>query len=110
MKEEALLEQREETIELLALYEQTLSSSQRDVLSAYFRYDLSLGEIAEEGGVSRAAVYDSLRKGIAKLRTLERQIGFLGYRKRLEAKAQASLESGGSALTDFAKEITQNGI
>ena len=56
---------------LFASYKPLLSSTQQEILEAYFCFDLSLAEIAEDRGVSRAAIEDALQKGCAKLEEFE---------------------------------------
>lgn len=56
---------------LLSFYGVLLSPTQKDILEAYFFYDLSISEIASERGISRAAVEDALQKGSAKLEEYE---------------------------------------
>ena len=56
---------------LFNAYRPLLSSTQQEILEAYFCFDLSLSEIAEERGISRAAVEDALQKGCAKLEEYE---------------------------------------
>ena len=46
---------------LFDLYGALLTEKKRKVLSLYHEEDMSLSEIAEDSGISRAAVYDSLR-------------------------------------------------
>ena len=55
------IEQFERINSLLLSYGEILSSSQKEVLSAYYSYNLSISEIAEERNVSRAAVEDALK-------------------------------------------------
>lgn len=43
------------------IYGGLLTEKQRDMLRDYFDYDLSLGEIAEQCGISRQAVADSVK-------------------------------------------------
>ncbi len=47
---------------LYDFYSPLLTPKQRDSLDFYYQQDLSLGEIAEEGGTSRQAVYDLLKR------------------------------------------------
>ncbi len=44
------------------LYSPLLTATQREITDLYFNYDLSLGEIAEQKGVSRQSVSDCLQK------------------------------------------------
>lgn len=47
---------------LYDFYSPLLTEKQRDSLDLYYQQDLSLGEIAEESGISRQAVHDLLRR------------------------------------------------
>lgn len=47
---------------LFEFYQTLLTDKQRQYMSLYYQEDLSLGEIAEEIGVSRQAVYDTIRR------------------------------------------------
>lgn len=48
---------------LLDLYGGLLTDKQRDVLELYYNDDLSLAEIAEDYGISRQGVHDSIKRG-----------------------------------------------
>ncbi len=72
---------------LYDFYSPLLTPKQRDSLDFYYQQDFSLGEIAEEGGTSRQAVYDLLKRSEqilleyeSKLRLVERH---LEQRKKL---------------------------
>ncbi|MBO7297598.1 MAG: DNA-binding protein, partial [Clostridia bacterium] len=43
-------------LQLWDLYSPLLTATQREITDLYFNYDLSLGEIAEQKGVSRQSV------------------------------------------------------
>ncbi len=47
---------------LYDFYSPLLTLKQRDSLDFYYQQDLSLGEIAEESGISRQAVHDLLKR------------------------------------------------
>ncbi|QXM05895.1 YlxM family DNA-binding protein [Crassaminicella indica] len=47
---------------LYDFYGQLLTKKQQQVLGLYYNDDLSLGEIAEQLGVSRQAVYDTIKR------------------------------------------------
>lgn len=49
---------------LFDLYGPLLSQRQQEVLELYFQDDLSLAEIQENLSISKAAVYDALKKGL----------------------------------------------
>ena len=52
---------------LLLIYGELLSKTQKEILTDYFAFNLSISEIAESRSVSRAAVEDAIKKGQAKL-------------------------------------------
>ena len=65
------IEQFEHINSLLLSYGELLSESQKDVLSCYYSFNLSISEIASERNVSRAAIEDALKKGVKKLEEYE---------------------------------------
>ena len=84
---------REEIITLLDEYEPLLSPSQSETLTSYYRYDLSLSEIADEKGVSRSAINDAIKKGIGKLRELESSLGLVKLKEDIRLGLEGILES-----------------
>ena len=52
---------------LLLIYQELLSKTQKEILTDYFAFNLSISEIATNRSVSRAAVEDAIKKGQAKL-------------------------------------------
>lgn len=62
---------------LLVLYKPLLSKTQQEILDEYYCVNLSISEIAEERGVSRAAVEDAIKKGSNKLLEYEKTLQFL---------------------------------
>ena len=60
---------------LFDYYGGMLTEKQRDCFDMRYNQDLSLGEIAEELGVSRQAVNDNLSRTEAALRRMEENIG-----------------------------------
>lgn len=67
-----------EFLRLWDVYGPLLTARQREIADLYFNYDLSLGEIAEEKGVSRQSVSDCLHKCRAQLRAYEENSVFKG--------------------------------
>ncbi len=63
--------------QLLDIYYQQLSNSQQEILSLYYRYNLSISEIANQKEISRSAVNDALKKGVNALYKLEDQLHIL---------------------------------
>ena len=64
-------------LQLWDLYSPLLTATQKEITDLYFNYDLSLGEIAEQKGVSRQSVSDCLQKCRKQLEKYEEKLGFL---------------------------------
>ena len=63
-------------LRLWDLYSPLLTQTQREITDLYFNYDLSLGEIAEENGVSRQSVSDCLNKSRKQLEAYDQKLKF----------------------------------
>jgi predicted DNA-binding protein YlxM (UPF0122 family) len=63
-------------LRLWDLYSPLLTEKQREITELYFNYDLSLGEIAEQKGVSRQSVSDCLNKSRKQLEEYDEKLGF----------------------------------
>ncbi len=68
------LEQVVRYSELLSLYQNLLSPTQKEILEDYYLVNLSFSEIAENRKISRAAVEDAIKKGKKKLDMFENEI------------------------------------
>ena len=64
-------------LRLWDLYSPLLTATQKEVTDLYFNYDLSLGEIAEQKGVSRQSISDCLQKCRKQLEKYEVKLCFL---------------------------------
>lgn len=64
-------------LQLWDLYSPLLTATQKEITDLYFNYDLSLGEIAEQKGVSRQSVSDCLQKCRKQLEKYEDKLKFL---------------------------------
>lgn len=73
-------------IMLLDFYGEILTEKQRDVLELYYDEDLSLAEIAQNQGITRQGVRDSIKRGEAVLFDMESKLGLL--KKFNEVKEQ----------------------
>ncbi|WP_282706326.1 putative DNA-binding protein [Fuchsiella alkaliacetigena] len=62
---------------LFDFYGELLTDKQQQMIKLYFYQDLSLGEIAEEYGISRQAVYDNLKRAEAALEEYESKLDLL---------------------------------
>lgn len=61
---------------LLDFYGELLTDKQREYYDLHYNSDLSLYEIAEQSGVSRQAVWDTIRRADAILSQTEEKLGF----------------------------------
>ena len=64
-------------LRLWDMYSPLLTATQKEITDLYFNYDLSLGEIAEQKGVSRQSVSDCLQKCRKQLEKYEEKLKFL---------------------------------
>ena len=70
---------------LFDFYGSLLTEKKQRVMRLYHEENMSLSEIAEDCGITRAAVYDSLKKAESQLRDYEEKLGMLAsYFERLE--------------------------
>ncbi|MCR5685568.1 MAG: DNA-binding protein [Lachnospiraceae bacterium] len=73
-------EQLKDIYELTRLYDMygvLLSEHNREIFEDYMLNDLSLGEIADEQGISRQGVRDTVRRCSGKLKSYEDKLGML---------------------------------
>ena len=81
---------------LMAFYGGMLTEKQREVLTLHCEEDLSLGEIAQEAGISRQGVHDMITRAAQKLLSMEEQLGVAARFTRM----QRGLEQCRTALHD----------
>lgn len=81
MKDEALAKTNRINL-LFDFYDPLLTEKQRTFLSHYFHDDYSLGEIAENYGVSRQAVYEHIKRAEVTLDDYEAKLGLLAKHER----------------------------
>jgi len=62
---------------LFDFYGPLLTQRQQELVRSYYLEDLSLAEIAGEGGVSRQAVHDLIKRSEAALHDYEMRLGFV---------------------------------
>ena len=96
--------------ELLNLYQNLLSETQREILEDYFCYNLSFSEIAENRHITRSAVEDAVKKGKRKLDEYEDKLCSLKVLNEIhELKANSSDEKVNQKLDDI-ERIMKHGI
>ncbi len=71
------IESIEKTSLLFDFYGSLLTARQREVMEFYHEENLSLAEIAEEYGISRQAVHDTLKKAENALSQYEQKLGLV---------------------------------
>ena len=96
--------------ELLNIYQNLLSTTQKEILEDYYFYNLSFSEIAENRQISKAAVEDAVKKGKSKLVDLENKLGSLKALKLIhEANALNDNKEVASKLEE-AERVIKHGI
>lgn len=81
------MDRRYEEIMLYDFYGELLTPRQKEIYEAVIMNDLSLGEAAENFGISRQAVYDLLRRTEKALRNYEDRLGLVQRFLKLREKA-----------------------
>ena len=76
---------------LSAFYGGMLTEKQRRILTLHCEEDLSLGEIAEEVGISRQAAHETLTRAAAKLTEMEAALGVAERFRRMESGLEDAL-------------------
>lgn len=89
---------------LYDFYGQLLSKRQQEVMALYHEENLSLSEIAEEFGISRQAVHDTLKKAEQSLGDYEAKLGLV---KRL-MKSKEAVADIDSRIDRMISELSRN--
>ena len=82
---------------LLDFYGDVLTEKQREVMEQYYNDDLSLAEMADNFGITRQGVRDSIKRGEGIILELEEKVGF--------AKRYRAVQQGISQLESLARDI-----
>ena len=77
---------------LYDFYGELLTPRQKEVLQYYYEENYSLSETAEELGVSRQAVHDTIHKAENALRGYEQKLGLVERVKTTAADTQRAVE------------------
>ncbi|HET8679512.1 MAG TPA: methyltransferase, partial [bacterium] len=78
------LADRDRANRMFDAYGRLLTARQRRLLQRYYQDDLSLGEIAEQIGVSRQAVHDGLRRAVGVLERYEDALGLAANARKAD--------------------------
>lgn len=62
---------------LYDFYGALLPLKQREIFRLYYEDNLSLGEIAEEYGLTRQGIHETVKRGEKKLRDFEKRLGLI---------------------------------
>ena len=62
---------------LLDFYGEMLTERQRDIIDSYYNADLSLSEIAENEGMTRQGVRDSIKRAETQLLEYDQKLGLI---------------------------------
>lgn len=82
---------------LFDFYGEMLPTVQRDMIEFYYEDDLSLSEIAENRGISRQGVRDSIKRAEMQLLEMEDRLGL--------AKQFRDIQEAAAAIRNAADEI-----
>lgn len=74
-------------VQLFDCYAPLLTDKQRECFDLYYNQDFSLSEIAEECGISRQGVHDTLQRTESALQELEDKLGTAAREEQLQAVA-----------------------
>lgn len=73
---------------LLDFYGEMLTEKQRNMVDYYYNDDLSLAEIAENEGISRQGVRDSIKRAEAQMLDMEERLGLARRFRKIQADIQ----------------------
>lgn len=82
---------------LLDFYGDMLTEKQREVIEFYYNDDLSLSEIADNEGITRQGVRDSIKRAEAQLLEMEQRLGL--------AKRFREMRAGLGEISEAARRI-----
>lgn len=85
---------------LTEIYGSLLTNKQREMMQLYFDCDLSLGEIAEQFGISRQAARDAIKRGEEAVKDYENNLHFAKYIKDVK-KSVAAIQDAYNAGDEF---------
>ena len=88
-----VLDEFVEIANLLEIYSSLLSEKQKEYLEDHFENDLSLSEIAKNNNVSRQAIYDNIKRGVALLYDYEDKLKFYQLKKNIMGELEKLKEN-----------------
>lgn len=73
---------------MLEVYGKLLSEERQNIMTAYFEFNMTLVEIAQEKGISRQAVLDSIDKSSAKLKEYEKILHLVEKEEKIKKQLE----------------------
>lgn len=102
---------------LCDVYGSLLTEHKLEVVRSYYDYDLSLAEIAENIGVTRQAVLNTLKQAEKQLYSYENKLGIVARYDLLESKlgfvssiAESDPKQAGQVLNEIVADLRQREI
>ena len=92
---------------LLDFYGEILPERRRDIMDLYYNDDLSLSEIAEQMGITRQAVRDSIKKTETELFFYEEKLGLRRRFTEAETRAAEALRICRDAQDAIPRALTE---
>jgi len=99
-----MLVQTEKMNMLLDFYDVLLTDKQKEIMNEYFREDLSLNEIAENRSISKAAVYDLIKRCEKILNLYEDKLHLVRKYKKRNIIYQDMLKYNSHEINDLVKK------
>lgn len=103
-----MLEQREKLIVAYDVYSQLLTDRQREYFESHYFEDLSFGEMATIYNVSRAAIFDQLKRCEEFLLTIESKLGIIQYKEHLNTlliELEAHTDEAGMQIIEAVRSL-----
>ena len=79
-----MMENREYLNRLLDIYGELLTDLEKETFSNYYREDLTINEIAEERGVTKASVSKMINQVLKKLKFYEERLKILEMKQKID--------------------------
>ena len=80
-----MLDNKIETADLLEIYGNLLTETQKEIMYDYYFNDISISEIAENRNITRQAVKDAIDKSNKQLVEIEKSVKMLNIKKEIYA-------------------------
>lgn len=93
---------------LLDYYGALLTEKQKTYFDLYYNQDLSLGEIAEQEGISRQGVHDAITRTEAILSEMERATGCVERDQQLRSAAREITAAAQALLANEDPTVREN--